>query len=158
MPMYTYQCDQCGFVFEDLVSFDEKDTDITCSLCAGKAVRNAVETFGIHTTLNSRTDTIYSPKEIDKVVGAESERKWAGYDERWRKKYEAQQQARWKGKQPTPVNIPKDADGKYSPLMHLGDPKERDVRKGFSKVLQEHRADRKSKGLDQFDGPGAITE
>jgi putative FmdB family regulatory protein len=155
MPIYTYKCEACNFIFEELVSYDKKD-DVNCNLCKGKAHRGAAETFGINTTLNPKTDTIYSPKEIDKVVGAESEKKWAGYDERWRQRYEARQQKRWKGMTPTPVNIPKDPDGKYTPIMHLGNSKDRELRREYSTALQEHRAERKKRGEDQFDAPGAI--
>jgi len=158
MPMYTYKCESCGFVFEDLVSFEKRDTDVTCSLCKGKAIRGAAEVFGMHTTLNPRTDTIYSPKEIDKVVGAESEKKWAGYDERWKKRYEERQKKRWNGAEPAPVNIPRDSDGKYSPVMHLGNNEVKSLRKEFSSALQEHRAERVKKGEAQFEAPGAIVQ
>ena len=158
MPMYTYKCENCDFVFEELMSYDKRDSGVKCSLCGGSSVRNAAEIFGVHTILNAQTDTIYTPKEIDKVVGSDSDKKWAGYDERWRKKYEERQQKRWKGATPAPVNIPRDPDGKFSPLMHLGDDKQKSLRKEYSTALQEHRAERKRKGLGQFDGPGAITQ
>jgi hypothetical protein len=57
---------------------------------------------------------------------------------------------------PTPVNIPKDPDGKYTPIMHLGNSKDRELRREYSTALQEHRAERKKRGEDQFDAPGAI--
>jgi len=158
MPIYTYRCEQCGYIFEELTAYDGRDTDKSCGLCKGKAIRAAAETFGINTTLDARTDTIYSPKEIDKVVGVESEKKWTGYDERWKKRYSERQKKRWGGAEPAPVNIPKDADGKYTPLMHLGDSKDRGLRKKYSTALQEHRAEREKKGEAQCDAPGAILQ
>jgi putative FmdB family regulatory protein len=158
MPIYTYTCESCGYVFEDLVSFDSKDADRACSLCSASAKRNAAEVFGIKTSLNPQTDTIYSPKEIDKVVGEKADKKWAGYDERWSQRYKDRQTARWNGKTPTEVSIPKDPDGKYTPLMHIGDTKDRTLRKEYSTALQEHRAERSKKGIGQFDAPGAIIQ
>jgi putative FmdB family regulatory protein len=155
--MYTYKCTGCGFVFEELVSYEKRDSTTSCSICHSNAVRNAAEIFGVHTTLNPKTDTIYSPKEIDKVVGTESAKKWAGYNEAWRPAYEARQQKRWKGAQPKVLDIPRDADGKFSPVMHLGDNKEKSLRKEYSTALQEHRAERVKKGIGQFDAPGSIS-
>jgi putative FmdB family regulatory protein len=158
MPIYTYTCKKCGFVFEELVSYEKRDSGIPCTLCKEESERKAAEEFGIKTTLNPNTDTVYSAKEIDKVVGQKSEEKWEGYDARWKQRYKDRQEKRWKGAAPAPVNIPKDQDGKYTPLMHLGDSKQRSLRNEFSEALQTHREERKKKGLTQFDGPGAISE
>lgn len=157
MPIYTYRCEKCGYIFEDLVSFEKKDEVKICELCKSNAVRNAAETFGVHTVLNARTDTIYSSKEIDKVVGKDAEKK-RGYNEQWHKIYAERQKKRWKGTEPAPVNIPRDADGKFTPLMHLGDNKQRALRKEYSEALQEHRKERESKGIKQFDAPGSIVQ
>jgi len=158
MPLYVYRCTACNHEFDELVSYEKRDKFQTCKLCGKESERKVAAPFGIKTTLNARTDTIYSPKEIDKVVGADADKKWEGYNEKWRAKYEARQKARWGDRKPEPVNIPKDSDGKFSPIMNLGDKKERKLRKEFSGALQEHRAERQKKGVKQFDGPGAITE
>jgi putative FmdB family regulatory protein len=156
MPIYTYKCSSCGYVFEELVSYEKRDEGVGCSLCKGAAVRSAAETFGISTTLNPQTDTIYSNKEIDQVVGRESEKKWAGYNEQWNRVYKERQQKRWKGAEPKMLDLPKDPDGKISPIMHLGDNKQKGIRKEFSTALQEHRAERQSRGEAQCDAPGNI--
>ena len=158
MPLYVYKCAACGLEFEELVSKDKRDESQVCKDCGKDSKREEVTSFAINTTLDPKKDTIYSPKEIDKVVGAKAEETWQGYDERWKKRYKDRQEKRWNGKKPGPVNIPKDPDGKYSPLMHLGGEKEKETRKEFSEALQEHRAEREKKGLSQFDGPGAIEE
>jgi putative FmdB family regulatory protein len=158
MPLYTYKCQKCGLVFEEIARFEKRDEAPPCKLCQGASVRNAAETFSVNTTLNPKTDTIYSNKEIDKVVGAAAEKKWAGYDERWKGSYSERQKKRWKGKEPTVLDIPKDSDGKYSPVAHLGDSKQQAVRKEFSEALKEHRVEREKKGIPQFDAPGGIAE
>jgi hypothetical protein len=145
-------------VFEELVSYDKRDSGVSCSLCKGESTRSPAEEFGIKTSIDPKTETVYTPKEIDKVVGEKSEKKWESYDTRWSQRYKERQQKRWNGATPSEVNIPKDSDGKYSPLMHLGDSEQRRARSEFSEALQNHREERSKKGLSQFDGPGAITE
>jgi putative FmdB family regulatory protein len=158
MPLYEYKCISCGHEFEELVSYQGRDIDQTCKLCGGVSGRKAASTFGVHSALNPRRDTIVTPKEIDKVVGKVSEQRWSGYDERWKKRYEDKQQKRWKGRAPEVVSIPKESDGKYSPIMHLGGNKDRKLRSEYSEALQEHRVERKKKGLSQFDSEGSISE
>lgn len=157
MPMYTYKCAECGHEFDELVKYSVRDEAQVCKLC-GKVTgsRKEVTRFGISTRIDPKRETVYSRKEIDKVVGSDAEKKWQGYDERWRGRYEERQKKRWGDKEPGPVTIPKDSDGKYSPIMHLGDNKQRKFRKEYSEALKEHRAERKRKGIPQFDGPGAI--
>jgi putative FmdB family regulatory protein len=155
MPIYRYQCGDCGLEFEDIKKYEDRDNDTVCSDC-GKSNTSRIEavTFGIGTKLDPKRDTIYTPKEIDKVVGAESEKKWEGYDIRWKKRYEERQKKRWDkmGATPSEISIPKDKDGKYSPLMHLGDSGEKAFRKDYSESLKEHRSEREKKGISQFDG------
>lgn len=156
MPLYTYKCSSCGHEFEDLVKSEKRDESQVCKKCDGSAVRKAATSFAISSRLDPKKDTIATDKEIDKVVGAAAEKKWQGYNERWKGNYEARQRRRWKGKELAVVKMPKDSDGFYRPLMHLGDKKQRTLRKEYSEALQEHRKERRKKGLKQFDGPGAI--
>jgi putative FmdB family regulatory protein len=158
MPLYEFKCVGCGHEFEELVPYKDRDAEQSCKRCGTVSERKVASLFGVHSDLNPKTDTIVTRKEIDKVVGKVSEKRWEGYDERWKSRYEARQQKRWKGKTPEQVNIPKDQDGKYSPIMHLGDNKERTLRKEYSEALQEHRSDRVKKGIPQFESSGAITE
>lgn len=158
MPLYTYKCTICGHEFDEIIKYEKRDEFQPCKLCGEKSERKVATPFGISTKLDPKKDTIYSRKEIDKVVGSDSDRKWQGYDERWRKRYQDRQKSRWGDKDPQKIEIPKDSDGKYSPIMHLGDKKARTLRKDFSEALKEHRAERKRKGLGQFDGPGAIEQ
>ena len=158
MPLYEFKCKDCGHEFEEILLYKDRDGDVECKLCGNGSERKLASSFGIHSTLDPKKDTIVTNKEIDKVVGEASEKKGEGYDERWRSRYEQRQQKRRKGKKPTSIDIPKDSDGKYSPVMHLGNKKQRELRKEYSEALQEHRAERKKKGLEQFDSKGAIID
>lgn len=158
MPLYEFRCRSCGHEFEEILSYNNRDNGVKCKLCGNESERKIVSSFGIHNSLDPKRDTIVSNKEIDKVVGAAAEKKWEGYDGRWKNRYEQRQQKRWKGKKPEIVNIPKDSDGKYTPVMHLGNKKQRALRKEYSEALQEHRAERKRKGIEQFDSKGAIVD
>lgn len=158
MPLYEFKCKDCGHEFEELIPFSDRDVSRACKSCGGNSERKVASLFGIHSDLNPKSDTIVTNKEIDKVVGKASEKRWEGYDEKWKSRYETRQQRRRKGKTPEQLNIPKDSDGKYSPIMHLGDSKQRGLRKEYSKALQEHRAERKKKGIPQFESTGAIKE
>lgn len=120
--------------------------------------------------LDPKRDTIVSPKEIDKVVGADSKKKWEdiekrkaskekqqfGFEEEYHANYKARQDKRRNGREPQEIEIPKDADGKYTPLKHLGDEKEKDLRNEYSEALIEHREKREEQGLNQFDSSGDI--
>jgi len=155
MPLYRYFCNDCNLQFEEIRKYEERDDEVACSDCKSVNTDRVVAVpFGIGTKLDPKKDTIYSPKEIDKVVGAESEKKWEGYDQRWKKRYEEKRKRRWSkmGVEPSEINMPKDIDGRYSPVMHLGGKKEREFRKDYSEALQEHRAERERKGLKQFEG------
>lgn len=145
MPLYEYLCSNCDLEFEDLSLFEKKD-EKNCPSCGEKAIRRPASQFGVNTSIDHKKDTIVSNKEIDKVIGQDAERK--------RKIYEENRKKRWGNKVPELLNIPKDADGKYSPIQHLGDSTEREFRKGYSEMLKEHRKDRNSKGKGQFDGTG----
>lgn len=158
MPLYTYKCNSCGHEFDDLVKYDKRDEAIPCKMCGKSSSRVYATSFGIKSGLDPKKDTIYSSKEIDRVVGEKAEERWQGYDKRWKTRYEERRKKRWKGRTPQVLNIPKESDGTFSPVKHLGSKKDKTIRTEFSEALQEHRAQRKAKNLDQFDGPGAIEE
>lgn len=156
MPLYTYRCTGCGFEFEELVSYEKRDGRQVCKKCREEAVRKVGTSFRVKSRLDPKRDTITTNNEIDRVVGESAEKRWEGYNERWKENYESRRRARWKGKEPTPIALPKESDGYSRPLMHLGNKKDRSLRKEFSEALQEHRKRRREKGIKQFDGPGAI--
>jgi putative FmdB family regulatory protein len=169
MPIYKYACGSCSLKFEEIVKFEDSK-EIKCPSCGGSSDRLFPDSFSVKTTLDPKRDTIVSPKEIDKVVGADADKKREiiekrknegtkqklGFDEKYHDTYRARQEKRRQGREPQEIEIPKDADGKYTPLKHLGDEKEKRLRNEFSEALTEHRAKREEKGLSQFDGKGAI--
>lgn len=151
MPLYTYKCKSCGHEFDEIIKYEKRDDPVPCKMCEKDSERMVAVPFGIKSEIDPKKDTVYTNKEIDKVVGKKSEEKWQGYDERWKKRYEERRKRRWGDRTPQDLNIPKE-----NPVMHLGDNKEKTVRKEFVDALQEHRKNREAKGIKQFDGPGSI--
>jgi len=74
MPMYTYRCSKCEYVFEEIKVYEKRDECPACALCGGVSVRDAAELFGIQTGIDSRSETVYPDQEIDKVVGEAAEK------------------------------------------------------------------------------------
>jgi len=154
MPIYKYFCRGCSLEFEEIRNYDKRDVSIVCPDCKGKdTARVLAVPFGISVKADSNA-TLYSKKEIDKAVGEDAEKKWEGYNKDWKGSYEERRKKRWDkyGKLPENLDIPKDPDGKYSPLMHLGTKEDRKVKKEYSEALKEHRIERKKKGIKQFEG------
>jgi len=149
MPLYVYLCESCKHEFEEIVSYPKRDDETLCPRCKGVSERVVATTFGI-ATKTDKGATLVSPKEIDKAVGEDANRRWEYLEGRKIK--------RRAGRVSEPVNVPKGKDGALRPMAALGDAKTKGIRREFSEGLSEHRADRKRKGLGQFDGPGAIEE
>lgn len=129
MPLYVFRC-ACGREFEDLCATDT--TTQNCPDCGQQAERKIAQPFGIGTKINPRTETVYSRKEIDKVVGAASEKRWEGYNERWKRIYQRRREARRAGQDLKEVTIKPDSSGKVVPFEHLGNKSERKFRQGYS--------------------------
>jgi len=153
MPLYVYKCEECGHEFEEIVSYDKRDGPQSCGLCGKSSKRVEVTSFGISVQAD-KGSTIVSPKEIDKAVGEDAEKRWGSIETRKNKRHEG-----WKrgGLKTFEVKAPVGADGKYRPVGSLGGSKERGLRKEYSEALAEHRNERSKRGEGQFDGPGAIT-
>jgi len=169
MPIYKYVCGDCSLKFEEIVDFN-KSNDVNCPACKSGAQRQFPDSISVKSTLDPKRDTIVSPKEIDQVVGADADKKRQviedrvknktrpkfGFDEKYHEQYSARQAKRRNGLEPKEIAIPKDADGKYTPIMHLGDEREKKIRGEFVEALGEHRANRKAQGLSQFDDSGSV--
>jgi hypothetical protein len=89
-----------------------------------------------------------SVEPIDMTIGREADKRWQGYHDK--------QVKRRGGRQPETVNLPKDKNGKYMPIMGLGPKVEREKRQEYSTALQEHREDRIRKGKPQFSEAGSF--
>lgn len=149
MPLYVYKCGGCGHEFEEIVSYAKRDEPLNCTQCGKGSKRVEVTIFGFSVKGN-KGETLVSPKEIDKAVGEDAEKKWNWIEQRRGK--------RWKGFEKKVIETPRGEDGKLRPVTVLGDKKEKVLRKEYSEALTSHRANRSKKGINQFDGPGAISE
>jgi putative FmdB family regulatory protein len=45
MPIYEYECTDCGKPFEKMVRFSEADKEQTCPTCQGRNTRKKISTF-----------------------------------------------------------------------------------------------------------------
>ena len=45
MPLYVYQCNECGETFEKMVRFSEADRMPVCPACKGEDTRKKITTF-----------------------------------------------------------------------------------------------------------------
>lgn len=132
MPLFLFKCESCGREFEELLkdSVDMRD----CPDCGNSAKRKIDVSFGINTKLNPRHDTIYSSKEIDKVVGEAANKSWEGYDKRWESYYKKRRELRRKDKDIKEIAInPKEG----SLIEHLGTRKEQEFRKEYGKQYRK---------------------
>jgi len=56
MPIYEYQCKECGSVTTAIVLKPEKEKDISCSHCDSKNLSRLVSRFALHRTEAQRLD------------------------------------------------------------------------------------------------------
>jgi len=142
MPILEYECGKCGKKFEVLKNTSEVIGDITeCMHCGGEA-KKLLSAFAHKVSGGSINES------VDMTIGREAEDRWSKYHEK--------QAKRRKKLQDIPVDQPKTKDGKFMPIMALGNKKEKTQRRDYASALQEHRTDRKKKGQGQFDGPGVF--
>lgn len=130
MPLYPYSCGSCGHHWEALVSSDDRDKQV-CPKCEEASTRDKVTGFAVSSELDPKTQTVYSKKEIDKVVGVESERKWVDHQERIRKRRE--------GKDYTIVDLDIKPGTKFNPQEHLGTDKQKDLARVNVEAFREHQ-------------------
>jgi putative FmdB family regulatory protein len=140
MPLYEYKCGTCGFEFEELVKSSDADKT-TCKKCgtlAEKKISRCAAVIAGGTSVET----------VDMTIGRAAEKQWQMRSDI--------QSKRRGGKPLQDVSLPKDANGKYMPVMGLGDKTQRENRKEYSSALQEHVKDRVKKGKPQFEGAGAF--
>jgi putative FmdB family regulatory protein len=140
MPLYEFQCESCGLKFEELIGKTDVST-VACKSC-GKDAERQVSRFSSTIAGGSVNET------VDMSVGREANARWQAISDR--------QSKRIGDKKLEPVSIPKSQDGKYMPVMALGDKIERKQKTEYVSALQDHRKKRVEKGQGQFDGPGSF--
>lgn len=134
MPLYVFKCDDCKREFEELCSADKRDDPFSCPDCGNLAKRKEVTSFGVSTKINPR-DTLVSRKEIDRAVGAASEKRWNTYNDMWSRIYKERREARREGRDIREITV-RDKGG-VVPFENLGDKKEQGFRKNYAKEYTE---------------------
>lgn len=140
MPLYEYRCGDCGREFEDISSYEDRDNKRSCPSCTKENIQRKISSFGINSGIDS-SSTVYSPKEIDHVVGAAADKRWETYHAGWKNTYEARRRERLAGKEVSEVVIGKGSDGVVRPFEHLGDKKEQAFRKDYSREYKKQIVD-----------------
>lgn len=141
MALYEYVCEKCGFKFEELKSSKEASETTPCHMCAGESLRQ-MSTFAPVVAGGT------SVEPIDMTVGREANKRWQNYHD--------QQSKRHEGKELKTFDLPKAKDGRFMPVMGLGDKDTVKGRKDYVGALQGHRKERTKKGLSQFSEAGSF--
>jgi putative FmdB family regulatory protein len=141
MALFEYECKECGCEFEELVLVNSKDDTqfMACKKC-GKPAERKMSRFSSVITGGT------SNEPVDMTIGRESEK-------RWQMHYDKQNERR-KDKTLQTFELPKSKDGKFMPVMGLGDKTEKEKRQEYSSALKEHVQERERKGIPQFSGIG----
>lgn len=135
MALFEYKCTECGYLFEELVG-KNASTTVECKKC-GKQAEKQVSRFSSVVSGGADNET------IDMKIGREANKRWQDYHD--------QRAKRHGDRKLESVDLPKDKDGKYMPIMGLGD---KGKKKEYTGALQEHREKRIKRGQPQFSGPG----
>jgi putative FmdB family regulatory protein len=138
MPLYEYEC-KCGYEFEELVFSKSIDASkMECKKCGSLADRK-ISSFSAVVEGGSPVEP------VDMTIGREADKRWQSYHDRQSKRHEGKLES---------FELPKTKDGKFMPVMALGDQNEKGKRNEYVGALQGHRAERNKRGQGQFDGPG----
>lgn len=139
MPIYEYKCGSCNLQFESLKKSSEGTETMDCVRC-GKTAHRMVSVF------SSKISGGTMKESVDMTIGREADRRWQGYYDR--------QSKRHGDRKPQSVEAPVSKDGKFMPVMGLGNTTEKTKRVEYVDALQEHRRKRIARGQPQFSGPG----
>jgi putative FmdB family regulatory protein len=66
MPIYEYQCLECGKKFERLVRSRSASVAIECPQCGGRKVEKLLSAFGVQTTGSAGDFTCPTCKALDR--------------------------------------------------------------------------------------------
>jgi len=141
VPLFEYRCNKCGCEFEELVSSKDDSSFIACKKC-GVPAEKQLSRFA--SVIAGGTET----EPVDMKIGREAEKRWQMHYDR--------QNERRKDKTLEKFDLPQTKDGKFMPVMGLGDKAEKEKRKEYSETLQGHRQEREKKGVPQFSEKGAF--
>jgi putative FmdB family regulatory protein len=120
MPIFEYVCGSCSCEFEELKT-SRDTTPVACKNC-GAPAELKMSRFASVIAGGSSNDT------ADKVVGRLANERWQMYHDRQKQRH---------GNIPlTPIDVPQE-NGRYQPVMALGDNHDRSKRKEFVTALKE---------------------
>ena len=141
MPIYAYVCskDACRWRQETLVDLKDKNLTKVCSRWGSESYRDGIQAFATKSVVHGSPMT---DKEIDLVVGSDSEKKWAKIESDKQKRH-----ARMVEKGATDRKL--DVSGKpFNPHDHLGDNTRKALGRFYTEVAKEKVKQGPDIGLD----------
>lgn len=140
MPLYEYKCGSCGLRFEELTGRTGSET-APCKSC-GQVAERQMSRFSSSVANGSTKES------VDMTIGRDANDRWQQIHDRRDKRISS------RGEELKEIKVPQTSDGKYMPVMALGDRPVREKKKEYVSALQDHRKKRTAKGQSQFGGPG----
>jgi len=142
MPLYEYKCAACGYEFEELAQKAEGAETMPCKKCKADAPRK-MSAFAPVIAGGSTTES------LDMAIGRQADQRWQQYGDK--------QSKRRAGRGLKVIDsVPKTSDGKFMPVMGIGNKADRSTRTEYTSALQEHRKERVKRGQPQIVGSGAF--
>lgn len=108
MPLYEYDCMDCGLRSETLRSMSKRDDPFTCPACGSKDTTKAVSTPNVIMPADG-TFRGSGKAEMDKRIGASAEQKREHYRQEQQKRNAVRQQS-------GQAAIGRKSDGTYAPV------------------------------------------
>jgi putative FmdB family regulatory protein len=139
MPVFSYKCTVCGHSFEKLVG--QKDKDSVLCRCGSPTAREGIELFATKSTINPKDKVVYSGKEADLVIGADSAKRWTGHEERFRERT----------KDMVEIDTGIKPGEKFNPETILGPKSSRDNGAVYEKAVKAGDPALKNEWLDNMD-------
>jgi hypothetical protein len=127
--------------FEELKTSKDTSDTTPCPNCQGVSNRQM-------SSFASVVAGGTSVEPVDMTIGREADKRWQHISDR---------QSKRRGNQELKsFDLPKAKDGRFMPVMALGDKGTVKGRKDYVGALQDHRKERSKKGIAQFSGSGAF--
>ena len=111
MPLYEFKCPKCNLKFERSLKITDDHSTIECLDC--KTLSNKLPPKDV---LGIKAASTSIPKDIDKLVGYDSDERWVEYDEKKRAKSKLRDDL-------GTSRLSKDPDGNYGPVEIIKDGK-----------------------------------
>ena len=137
MPIYEYICVKCKLKFEKIFSKAHDIKKESCPNCSSEADR--VISMVNHQFAESKS----IPKEIDKKVGVDSEKRWLEYEDRKKLKDQVRKEAGTE-------KLSRDPDGNYAPFSMVKDGKtvnekegvqlRKEMYKSYSEIINDPKS------------------